>query len=94
MLGTNRGWIEDDEDRLVHTLFDNYNKIIRPVKNKKAAVPVSLGIALSQLIALVGSLLYSFLGLIEHHQMDILHNMSNTVIETKNVASIENRTVW
>lgn len=45
-------WIEDDEVRLVHVLFDNYNKIVRPVKDKKAFVPVTMGMALAQIVDL------------------------------------------
>jgi hypothetical protein len=46
-------WIADDEKRLVNFLFKDYNKVIRPVHDKKKAVPVGLQVALAQLIDLV-----------------------------------------
>jgi len=44
---------DDDELRLVHDLFNNYSKEVRPVKNKKAAIKVVFGIAYTQLVELV-----------------------------------------
>ena len=46
-------WIADDEKRLVNFLFKNYSSVIRPIHDKKKPVPVSLEIALAQLIDLV-----------------------------------------
>jgi len=43
---------DDDELRLVHDLFNNYSKEVRPVKNKKAAIKVVFGIAYTQLVEL------------------------------------------
>ena len=45
--------IADDEKRLVNFLFKNYSAVIRPVRDKKKPVRVSLEIALAQLIDLV-----------------------------------------
>lgn len=43
---------DDDELRLVHDLFENYSKEVRPVKNKKTAIQVKFGIAYTQLVEL------------------------------------------
>lgn len=44
---------DDDELRLVHDLFENYSKEVRPVKNKETPIQVKFGIAYTQLVELV-----------------------------------------
>lgn len=48
----------DDEVRLVHKLFleDGYNPLIRPVRNLTDTVTVKFGMAMIQLINVVGSI--------------------------------------
>jgi hypothetical protein len=53
---------DDDELRLVHDLFTNYSKEVRPVKEKKSAIVVHFGIAYTQLVELVSqSLQYTII---------------------------------
>ena len=44
---------DDDEMKLVNYLLNNYNKEVRPVKNKNDAVQVVFGLAYTQLLDLV-----------------------------------------
>lgn len=43
----------EDEARLVKTLFNGYNKVVRPVSHFKDPVVVTVGLQLIQLISVV-----------------------------------------
>ena len=44
---------DDDELRLIRDLFANYNKNVRPAKDKNQPVEVKFGIAYTQIVDLV-----------------------------------------
>lgn len=48
-------WASFDETRLVKTLFNGYNKVVRPVTHFKDPVVVTVGLQLIQLINVVRS---------------------------------------
>jgi len=53
LRATSPGNSDDDEMKLVNYLLHNYNKEVRPVKDKNDAVQVVFGLAYTQLLDLV-----------------------------------------
>ena len=45
----------EDAKRLLNDLFENYNKMVRPVKNPEDKIRLYLGIKLSQISDIVNS---------------------------------------
>lgn len=54
---------DDDELRLIQDLFKNYNKNVRPARDKNMPIDVKLGIAYTQIVDLVSLFLKTIISL-------------------------------
>ena len=58
---------DDDELNLINYLFEDYNKVVRPVWNKSNPIDVRFGLAYVQLVDLVSKIFSVSLATNENH---------------------------